>query len=201
VLVLLNQLDGRKDVAAGPFAVIVGRLADKAADLALDACLLLAAKGIWHLAVAVRARRRAREPERLAGEVLGLPAGGPDDGAAELAALTQWIDGQDQAMIATAADPAPLAEPAEPEEARLLAMGRRMFERMRAAMRDAICAEKGIPRKLAGDTTKEVAEQLRKALGRGEVSTAGSLALAGLAAAVARLGFERFCSADAKVVA
>ena len=177
VLQILRQIDQKADaVSAGQsaFRTIVDRLAAKAADLAIDLLLIAAAKGAWHLARAVRTRRRDHiEPG--------------DEGAAELESLERWIDAQDRAA---------LDSPELPPEPTLLAMGTRMFERMRAEARAAICAEKGLPRKLAADTTKEVAEQLRKALGRGEPGTALSLAIAGLAAAVGRMGLDSFCSAQ-----
>ncbi len=179
VQAVLDWLDAHEHQAGqdqawpGVFEAVLSHVAEKAADLAIDACMMLAARGIWRAA-----KRRSGRPH----EAENLRA------AAEAVAL------QDEWLSAALGAPMARAGRLVPSDADFLAAGRRYVAAMGERLKPSICAEKGFARGLAGDATKELGNHLRKSLFKGDVSGGLALAVSALAASIAKVGLENFCA-------
>ncbi len=157
----------------GVFKAVLSHVAEKAADLAINAVMMLAARGIWRAA-----KRRSGTPHEA--ENLGA--------AAEAVALQdEWLSAALDARMAPAGR-------LVPSDADFLAAGRRYVAAMGERLKPSICAEKGFARGLTGDATKELGNHLRKSLFKGDVSGGLALAVSALAACIVKVGLDNFCA-------
>jgi hypothetical protein len=182
------------------FDKILSHVTEHVVDLSIDACLILLAKGISRAAHEFLLRRIASIT--LFGEHEAATASS-DLGNDNFDKLASAVAAQDRWLITDAGDPSghsasgvtasQSAAHAVRSDADFLAAGRRFFSNIAKHIKPTVCSEKSPIGKTTEDTIKWIGGEMRKELFKGEISEGLALTISGLAAAIAKVGLEKFC--------
>jgi hypothetical protein len=148
--------------------------------MTIDACLILTVKGIWRAAGELYSRRIVGEHE--------TATASSDPGDDNFDKLAFAVAAQDRWLIAE--------EHEVRSDADFLAGGRRFFANITKRIKPALCSENSPIAEATEDAIEWISGEMRKELFKGEISAGLAYAISGLAAAIGKVGLEKFCQQE-----